>query len=111
LTQPKVWDLNLIAISDSLLENSIIVPDSISPSRNLEGSKRIKEAGSKPSKTSISKSCVTLLLIELFQIITHVHQSVLELVFKIRVHQSILESTTHQKFKGEIVNFFGIICL
>lgn len=43
--QPVVWDFHLGAIHNFLLEDAIIVPDAIAPSRDLHAGQRIQETG------------------------------------------------------------------
>jgi hypothetical protein len=95
MIQPKVRNFSLISISNNLLENTVIVSNTISPSWNFEGGKRIDEACGKSSKTTITKGSISFLFIELLKIVTHIHQSISEWTFKIRVDKCILESSTH----------------
>ena len=46
LLEPEVWDLYLFTITYELLENTIVIPDSIAPCRQFKGGHGVKETGS-----------------------------------------------------------------
>lgn len=52
--EPVVWHLNLVAIDDFLLEDTISISQAVAPGGVVEGSETVKEAGSKPAKTAIA---------------------------------------------------------
>lgn len=64
LLKPEVWNLDLLPIFDELLENSIIVPNSVAPRRQFKGGHRVKEAGSKSTKASVAEASIGLLLVD-----------------------------------------------
>jgi hypothetical protein len=63
-----------------LFKDSILITNTIAPGGNVESSKRINEASCQTTETTISKGGITFLLIELLEIVTHIHKSILELV-------------------------------
>jgi len=83
VVEPEVGNLNLVTIFNGLFKDTIIVANTITPSRNVEGSKRIDETSGKTSKTTISESGISLLLVKFLKIVAHVHECVLELVFEV----------------------------
>ena len=46
LFEPEVWNLYLLSIAYELLENTIVIPDSIAPCRQFKGGHGVKETGS-----------------------------------------------------------------
>lgn len=109
MVQPEVGDLNLVAILNNLLEDAIVVPDSVAPGRDLEGGKRVKEASCESTEASVSKGSVSLLLVELFEVVANAHEGVFELALEVGVDECILESSPHEELEGEIIDSFGII--
>lgn len=99
LVEPEIWDLTLISILDDLLEDTVVVSNTISDSWDLEGGERVKETSGKSSKTTVSKSGISLLLIELLKLVADVHEGLLEWVLKVRVDESILEGSSHEELK------------
>ena len=63
MVQPEIWDFDLVAIFNDLLENSVLVSDTVSPSWDFESGKRVNKAGCKSSETTITKCGIGLLLI------------------------------------------------
>lgn len=59
--EPVIGDLNLIAIDNLLLKNTIPVPESIAPSWQVHRRHTIKEARGKSSETTITKCCIMFL--------------------------------------------------
>lgn len=66
VTQPIIWNLNLKTVFDNLLKDSIVISDTISPSRIVKRCERIQEAGCQSSQTSISQGCIDLFFINAF---------------------------------------------
>lgn len=111
VVQPEVRNLYLITILDLLLENTVVISNTITPSRDLKGGERVDEASGKSTETTITKGGISLLLIELLEVITHVHESLLELLLHVNVDEGILESTTHKELERQIVNSLDILVL
>lgn len=60
--KPVIGNLDLVAIHDFLLEDTISVSQSVSPGRNVERSHGVQETSSQATKTTIAKSSIVLLL-------------------------------------------------
>ena len=109
VVQPKIRNFDLVAIFDHLLENSIFIPDTVTPSWDLKGSKRVNKASGESSETTVSEGGIALLLIQLFEIVSHVHEGISEIAFKIGVNKGILESSSHQEFERKVVNPLAVV--
>jgi len=109
--EPEIWNFGLISIFNNLLENTVVVSNTITPSWNFKGSERINEACGESSKTTITKGSISFLFVELLEIITHIHESISERTLEIRVNESILKGSTHQKFKREVIDSLAILVL
>jgi hypothetical protein len=59
--QPVVGDLNLVAINDLLLENTISISKTVAPGGEVERCKTVEEASSQSAETTVAQSCVVLL--------------------------------------------------
>lgn len=60
--EPVVRHLNLVTIDDLLLENTVSVTQTISPSRVVQGRKAVEKTSSKPPETTVTQSSIMLLL-------------------------------------------------
>lgn len=60
--EPVVWHLDLVAVDDLLLEDTVAVPEAVTPGRVVEGSQTVEEAGSETTETTVSESSIVLLL-------------------------------------------------
>src|SRR5690625_5497642 len=60
VAKPEVRLLNLITIFYRLIKYTVVISDSISHSRNTEGSHRIQKTGGKAPQSSVTKSGVPL---------------------------------------------------
>ena len=92
-----------------LLENAVIVTDAVAVGRHAQACHRVEEAGSEPSKTSVAKTSVSLLFADILELVTKVIESLLVLLLHIDVDKHVLEGTTHQKLKGEIVDVLAVL--
>lgn len=111
VVEPEVWDLNLVAVSDLLLEDTVVVSNTVAPSRDFECGEGVDEASSESAETSVSEGSVTLLLVEVLQLVAHVHESSLEVLLEVEVDKSVLECSTHEELKGKIVNTRSVLVL
>lgn len=111
MVQPKIWNLDLVTVSQSLFEDTILIPDTIAPGWDLESGQRINEASGQSSKTTITKSCIVFLLVELLQIIAHVHQCILERSLQIGVNERVLESSSHKELERQVIDSLAILSL
>ena len=99
----------MVSIFDYLFENSVFVSNTITPSRDFKGGKRVNEASSESSKTTVSKSSIALLLVKFLKVISHIHKSVPEIAFKVRVNEGVLECSSHQKFERKVVHPLAVV--
>lgn len=61
--KPIIWNFNLLTVFYNLFENSVIISDTIAPCRNFKCSKTVNKTSGKTTKTSITKSSISLLFI------------------------------------------------
>jgi hypothetical protein len=59
--KPVVRHFDLIPIDNLLLENTISVPQAITPGRVVEGGQAVQEASSQSTKTAVSEGSIVLL--------------------------------------------------
>ena len=62
--EPVVGDFNLLSVDNLLFEDSIIVADTIAPSRDLHSRHTVQEAGGETTETTVAKSLISLLLVK-----------------------------------------------
>src|SRR5690625_7998171 len=60
VAKPEVRLLNLITIFYRLIKYTVVISDSISHSRNTEGSHRIQKTGGKTPQSTVTKSGIPL---------------------------------------------------
>lgn len=60
--EPVIWNLDLVAVNDLLLEDTVSVAETVTPSWVIEGSKGVEEAGGETTKTTITESGIVLLV-------------------------------------------------
>jgi hypothetical protein len=78
--KPVIGNLDLVAIHDFLLENTISVSQSISPGWHVERSQGVQETGSQTTKTTITKSSIVLLVDDVLNAETEFREALCELV-------------------------------
>lgn len=111
VVQPKIGNLDLVTILNLLLKDAVVVSNTVAPGGDLESGERVNEARGKSTQTTVTKSGVGLKLVELLQIVAHFHESFLELLLHVNVDEGVLESTTHEELKRQIVNSLDILVL
>ena len=67
---------HLVAIPDSLCEDTIVVPQSITIARQLKGSHGVDKTSSQPSQSTITKTCILLFLLQVFKVQTKLRKDV-----------------------------------
>jgi hypothetical protein len=52
--KPVIWDFDLVAIHDFLLEDTIAVAETVTPSGVVQRCKTVKKAGGETTKTAVA---------------------------------------------------------
>ena len=107
--QPVIWNLYLISVFDLLFEHTITITDTTSICTVIQCCKRIQEACSQTSKTTISKCRIRFLIFDHVKIQTKFIQSFFDLFVCCQVDQVISKSTSHEELHGHIVNCLRIL--
>jgi hypothetical protein len=95
--EPVVRNLHLISIHNLLTENTVAVPESVTPCRIVQCGERVEEAGGKATKTTITQSSVTFLLNDVFHAESKIGQTVFResvVVLEALVQDSIVPLAT-----------------
>lgn len=103
--EPEVRSLELISILYELFEDAVLVSDSVAPCRVIQCCHRIQKAGSEPPETTISQASIRLFFSQSFVGVSQIFERLLEIGLKIEVDESILEASTNEKLKGQVVDF------
>ena len=107
--QPVIWNFYLISVFDLLFEHTITITDTTSICTVIQCCKRIQEACSQTSKTTISKCRIRFLILDHVKIQTKFIQSFFYLFVCCQVDQVISKSTSHEELHGHIVNCLRIL--
>lgn len=59
--QPVIRNFDLIPVHNLLLEDAVLVPETVAPSWNIESGHAVEEAGGKTTETTIAQSSVSFL--------------------------------------------------
>jgi hypothetical protein len=78
--KPVVRNLNLVAINNLLLEDTISVSQSISPSWVVERSQGIEEASSQSTEATISKCSIVFLVDDILDSETQIRKALYSIV-------------------------------
>jgi hypothetical protein len=73
--KPVVRDLDLVAVDNLLLEDTVSVSQAVAPCGKVERGETVQEAGGKSTKTAISKRSVVLLLNDILNVETEIRQA------------------------------------
>mmetsp|Transcript_54176 Transcript_54176/g.137641 ORF Transcript_54176/g.137641 Transcript_54176/m.137641 type:complete len:385 (+) Transcript_54176:1553-2707(+) len=103
LRKPIVRHLNLATIHDLLLEETVVVADSVAPKRQILRRARVQEASRQATQATVAERRVRLIVIELLQFEAQVLQRGLEVVLDVKVRQGVLHVTANQVFRRQVV--------
>ena len=110
--EPVIGALNLVSVSDLLLEQAVPVADSDPGAGNSHGCHGIKEAGRKPAEAAVAQSCVRLNFFEPGKFRSELSQSFFNNRFDSQIDQSRVHKPSDQKFHGKIKDllpFFRLV--
>ena len=107
--QPVIRHFYLITVFNLLFEHTIAVTDTAAVCCITKCCQRIKEACSQTAKTAVSKSRISLLILQKVQVQSHFLESFLYLFICSQVDQVISKCTAHQEFHGHIVQNLRIL--
>eukprot|EP00128_Syssomonas_multiformis_P015811 Colp12_sorted_trinity150504_noHs@1565 len=109
VAEPVVGDLDLLAVTNLLLENTILITETVAISGQGKGRHGVKEARSKTAKTTVAETSVLLNAFKSLNIKTKLVHGLLALIAHTEVNHGVGESTTHVVFKRQVVNTLGIL--
>ena len=108
--QPGIGSLELTTVGgNQLLEDTVLVPEGVSPDRQLLRGRRIQVTRSQTTETTVSESSVTLLIDEVLEVETEFVDTLTVVVLQAEVEESIVEGTAHQVLDAEVVRAFWLL--
>mmetsp|Transcript_3131 Transcript_3131/g.5401 ORF Transcript_3131/g.5401 Transcript_3131/m.5401 type:complete len:228 (-) Transcript_3131:258-941(-) len=107
--EPIIWHLELVAIlADLLEEHSVLVSDTVSPTRIVECCEGVHEAGCETPQAAVSETWIALFGNDIFELVTKSEQRLLKVVSNAQVHQGVLEVPTHKELQREVINALDV---
>ena len=107
--QPVVRNFHLIAVSDLLLEHTVLVADTCAVCGIVQSCKGIQEACRKSSKTAITESRVGLLVFDGVKLEAELFERLLDGLISHQVDGVIAESAAHEELHGQVNDLLGIL--
>mmetsp|Transcript_41521 Transcript_41521/g.96930 ORF Transcript_41521/g.96930 Transcript_41521/m.96930 type:complete len:774 (+) Transcript_41521:686-3007(+) len=107
--QPRVGELDLDAILDALLEHTVLITDTVAPSRQVEGGHRVEEAGGEAAEATVAEGCVLLLVDHVLEVVPNLLKSSAVGLLEVEVHEGVEERATHEELEGQVVDTLGIL--
>jgi len=110
MLQPGIGGLELATVGgNQLLEDTVLVPEGVSPDRQLLRGRRVQVTCSQTAETTVSKSRITLFINEIFEVETELFDTVLVLIFQAEVEEGVVEGTTHQVLDTKVIRAFRLL--
>ncbi|GJC79271.1 hypothetical protein ColLi_02109 [Colletotrichum liriopes] len=124
--KPVVGNLDLVAVDDLLLEDTVPVSQSVAPGGEVEGSQTVKETSSQPAKTTVSECSIVLLLNNVLNAETEFVEASCESisifgsrprlvvlltlgnVLQADVQHGVVEGATHEELEREVVDALSV---
>lgn len=106
--EPVIRLLNLVAIHNVLLEDTVAVAQSIAPRREVETRQTIQEASCQPAQTSISQGSIVFLLNDVLDPEAQIRKPSLCNILLADIQHGIIEGTAHEKLEREVVDTLGV---
>lgn len=107
--EPVIRHLNLITIHNLLLENTIAVPQPVTPSRVVQTGQRVQKARRKASETAVSERRIMLMVDDILNPETELAQPFPCKILDVVVENGVIERSAHQKLEGEVVDTLLIL--
>ena len=109
MLQPGIGSLELATIrSNQLLEDTVLVPEGVSPDRQLLGGGGIQVTRGQTAETTVSECCVAFLINEVLGVKPELIDTFAILVSQAEVEEDVVEGTTHEVLNVEIVRVFWL---
>mmetsp|Transcript_11096 Transcript_11096/g.18807 ORF Transcript_11096/g.18807 Transcript_11096/m.18807 type:complete len:209 (+) Transcript_11096:2189-2815(+) len=109
MLQPVVWALDLLSISDLLVEHSVRVTESITPSGHVKSGQGVHETGSEASQSSVSKTSISFLVIDGLEVSTEVVHGLRERILQTKVDDGVLQRTSNEELEREVRDTLAIL--
>lgn len=112
--QPEVRVLHLPPVLDALLEDAVVVPDSVPPryslmtalssTINVHRGERVHVARGQATQTAVAKSSVLIVVEHVFQLVAHLVERLLVLALQIDVDEDVMQQSAQQVLDGQVVH-------
>ena len=109
--EPVIRHFLLEAVFNLLLEHTVAVTDTTAVGRIIQGCKGIQETGCKTAKTSVTKSCIRLLVLDQVKVESQLIQALPYLIVAGKVDHIVAQGTPHEELHGHVVYHLLILLL
>jgi hypothetical protein len=108
--EPWVRRLELGPVgSDELLEDTVLVPETVTPYGELLRSAAVKVACGEPAQTAVAEPSISLLGDDVLEVETERLQAVIEFGLETEVEEGVVECTAHEELEREVVGTLRLL--
>ena len=102
--EPVVRNLDLVAVDNLLLEQTVLVADAAAVTRQTMRCHRVDEAGSETAEAAVAEARIRLFLIRIRQIDAEAVEDVLHSILDAEVDEVRLQQASEQELDGEVID-------
>ena len=106
---PCVGKLDLVAIAKFLLEEPVLVMDSVADGRKIQRRQRVEEAGGETAEAAVAQPHVVFLMAKLLVVQTQFLERVHHVVVDARAVEAVGKEPPHQKLERKIVDPLDVL--
>ncbi len=99
----------MVAVAEFLLEEAVLVVDAVTDRGEVEGGKRIEEAGGESSQTAVAERHVVFLVACFLERVAEVFQGFADLVVDAGGDHVVGEEASHEEFHGKVVDAADVL--
>ena len=107
--QPVIRNFHLIAVSDLLLEHTVLVTDTCAVCGIVQSCKGIQKARRKSAEAAVAQSRVRLLVFDGVEFEAEFLERLLDGLISHQVDGVIAESAAHEELHGQVNDLLGIL--
>ena len=109
ILHPCVGQLDLVAVAEFLLEEPVLVMDSVADRRQIERRQRVEETRGETAETAVAEAHVVFLVAKLLVVQTEFLERMLHVVEDARAVEAVGEEPPHQELEREIIDPLDVL--
>ena len=106
---PSIGEFDLVAVAELLLEEAVLVMDTVADGRKIEGGEGIEEAGGEASEAAVAQCHVIFFVPGFFERVAEILERLADFVVDAGGEHVVGEKPAHEELHGHVVDAANVL--